>query len=223
MLSCSSTTDEPLADKPLPKEPTLELSKIAQVSNINDEIYFSGFRKLLLTSNGDVILNDWRQQALFYFDADGNFLEQIGREGRGPGEFADLRDLLLAPGDTIHTFDRNNARHQILAQVDEEWKQVGEWPLEQKFSEELHSFYPEKVYPRNEDSYWALFRNNIGVKDTTTMYHEWMMPVNANLEPMTEEKMLLGPAEVTLVARTEFSMVSSTHPNGFKAFAEFDP
>ncbi|MDR9417352.1 6-bladed beta-propeller [Gracilimonas sp.] len=222
LISCSSSPETPVADEELPNEPSLELTEIARVSNINDEIFFTAFRKIMLTSDGHVILNDWRQQALLYFDGEGNFLEKIGREGRGPGEFADLRDLLLAPGDTIHTFDRNNARHQIFAQVDGSWKQVQEYPLEQKFSEELHSFYPEKVYPRDEDSYWALYRNNIGIKDTTTMYHEWMTPVNTDLEPLTEEKRLLGPAEVTLVARTEYSMVSSSHPNSFKTFAEFD-
>lgn len=223
LFSCTSSADEPIADKPLPEEATLELTEIAQISNINDEIYFGGFRKLMLTSDGDVILNDWRQQALFHFDADGNFLEQIGREGRGPGEFGDISSLLLAPGDTIHTFDRNNARHQIFAPVDDTWQQVHEIPLEEKFSEELHSFYPEKVYPRDEESYWALFRNNIGVRDTTTMYHEWMMPVDTNLEPLSEEKMLFSPAEVTLVARTEFSMATFLHPNSFQAFSEFDP
>ncbi|MDZ7806667.1 MAG: 6-bladed beta-propeller [Gracilimonas sp.] len=201
LFSCSSSTETPYANKPLPKESSLELTEIAQVSNINDEIYFSGFRKLMLTSEGHVILNDWRQQALFYFDADGNFLEQIGREGRGPGEFADLRYLLLTPGDTIHTFDRNNSRHQIMAQINEEWQQVREWPLEQKFSEELQAFYPEKVYPRSEGKYWALFRNNLGVRDTATMYHEWLMPVDTNLEPLDDEKDTFNPAEVTLVAR----------------------
>lgn len=223
LISCSSADNRENSDQSLPQESSIDLNEIARVSNINDEIYFSSFRKILVTSEGEIILNDFRQQALFYFDEDGNFINQIGQEGPGPNEFRDIRNLVLAPGDTIHTFDRNNARHQILAPADDTWEQVRELKLEQGFSEDLHAFYPEKLYPRDEQSYWALFQNNIGIKDTTTMYHEWFVPVDSNLEPLSDDRKLLTPSEVAVINRSENFIITSTHPNAFKIFTAFDP
>lgn len=222
IISCSSSDKQENSGQPLPKESSVELKEITRISNINDEIYFSGFRKLLVTSEGGAILNDYRQQALFYFDEEGNFIDQIGQEGPGPNEFRDIRNLVLAPGDTIHTFDRNNARHQVLTPTESTWKQVRELKLEQGFSEDLHAFYPEKLYPRDENTYWALFKNNIGLRDTTTMYHEWFIPVDANLEPITDKKRQVSPSEMAIINRRDNFVISSTHPNSYKVFTEFD-
>jgi len=224
LASCSGSQDRPKSDKSLPDKSTVTLTEIARVSqiNINEEVFFTGFRKLLITSGGNVIVSDWEKQALFYFDRDGNFVEQIGRKGRGPGEFTSLRYVLLAPGDTLHTFDRNNARHQIFARIDGSWKQVREHPMKQKFSEELHAFYPEKVFPREGPGYRALFRNNIGLRDTASMYYEWLTPVDVDLQPLEDEKRLLTPAEDAVVIRDRISSIINSHPNGLKIFTEFD-
>lgn len=222
LTSCSSSDKQENSDQPLPPESSVELREIAKISNIDDEIYFSGFRKVLVTSQGDALVNDYRQQALFFFDEEGNFINKIGNEGPGPNEFRDIRNLILTPGDTIHTFDRNNARHQVLAPTEGTWKQTRELKLEQGFSEEFHAFYPEKLYPRNDNSYWALFKNNIGLRDTTTMYHEWLVPVDANLEPLTDDRKLLGPSEKTAINRSDNFIIISNHPNSFKTFTEFN-
>jgi len=53
--------------------------------------------------------------ALYLYDADGSFLSQVGREGQGPGEFTSLRGVVVAPGDTVHVFDRGNQRVTVLS------------------------------------------------------------------------------------------------------------
>ncbi len=44
------------------------------------------------------------------FDRDGTFVRQIGRRGRGPGEFDQLVRVLITPGETIVTHDQTGAR-----------------------------------------------------------------------------------------------------------------
>lgn len=48
------------------------------------------------------------------FSARGGFLRELGREGAGPGEFRDAIALEITRGDTIHVFDRGNARLSVL-------------------------------------------------------------------------------------------------------------
>lgn len=53
--------------------------------------------------------------AFFRFGSDGTFLGSIGRVGDGPGEYRNIWDILVTPGDTIHVYDVGLGRHTILA------------------------------------------------------------------------------------------------------------
>ncbi|MEX2402706.1 MAG: 6-bladed beta-propeller, partial [Balneolales bacterium] len=141
LAACSSQDDTMTSlSENLPDTTSISFNIVAAVTHA-DENYFSGFREVMLTSDHDLVIQDGRTQTLFWFDSDGNFIRTIGREGRGPGEFTDIRHVLIAPGDTLHVFDRNNARHQIFAIRDENWTQVRESPLRMDFSEEMNSYF----------------------------------------------------------------------------------
>ena len=47
------------------------------------------------------------------YDASGTFLEAIGREGQGPGEFRQITSLVVDSEDALHVFERS--RHTILS------------------------------------------------------------------------------------------------------------
>jgi len=49
------------------------------------------------------------------YDANGKYLTTIGGVGEGPGEFRMPMHILIAPGDTIHVFDRTLARHTVVS------------------------------------------------------------------------------------------------------------
>lgn len=49
------------------------------------------------------------------FDSSGRFLDRIGREGGGPGEYRFVQILYMAPGDTLHVFDVLNRRRTVLS------------------------------------------------------------------------------------------------------------
>lgn len=204
----------------LPDEADIHLAKIAEVRNVGDD-YFSGLRRMMLTTNGDILLNDWQLQRIFRLDGDGELLEEIGRVGRGPGEFQSIYALVLEPADTLHVLDWNNARHQVFAEHEGRWKQVRERNVNLYFGEELYSPFPHEVF-YDEGRKLALFRSNIGMNDTTSMYHQWVAEVDINLDPVDDIRLMLQPAREAVVIRTENSVMANSHPAGFQLFTWID-
>ncbi len=49
------------------------------------------------------------------FDAEGRFLNTIGRSGGGPGEFRGVATVHSTAGDTVHVFDETNLRHTVFS------------------------------------------------------------------------------------------------------------
>lgn len=56
-------------------------------------------------SDGRIVLVNQGSQELRFYDSTGRYLLSAGREGRGPGEFADAFLLWVLPGDTIWVGD----------------------------------------------------------------------------------------------------------------------
>jgi hypothetical protein len=223
-VSCSSHDYRPGAESGLPASSNLNVRTIAVIQETGED-FFSGIRGMAITSEGELLVNDRGTQAFFLFDLDGNYKGKTGNEGRGPGEFADIRHFLLTPDDVLHVFDRNNSRHQILVKEEDNWRQKTETELIQLQSESIHSFFPEEIMDMDvrdgEKTYLALFRNNIGFRDTTTVYHEWLDWVDEQMKPVNDEKLFLDYAEASVTVRTENSISVSTHPAGFRRFLKY--
>lgn len=67
-----------------------------------------------LLSDGRIVILNGGSKQLVCFGADGGFLEAVGREGRGPGEFTDPRWLGHGGKDTVLVWDRALARVSIF-------------------------------------------------------------------------------------------------------------
>lgn len=50
----------------------------------------------------------------YVFGPTGKFLQMLGREGQGPGEYSRASAILVGAGDTIHVFDEELGRHTVL-------------------------------------------------------------------------------------------------------------
>jgi hypothetical protein len=71
-----------------------------------------------LDDHGSVFLLDKATLSIHVFDSTGQFIQDIGRSGRGPGELSKPRSLVWLPGDTLMVLDESNgivmyARSQI--------------------------------------------------------------------------------------------------------------
>ncbi len=60
------------------------------------------------------VTSEYRSWALLVFDSTGQFLTVHGRQGSGPGEFRRIETFVFGKADTLHVFDRFNARHTVL-------------------------------------------------------------------------------------------------------------
>ncbi len=70
---------------------------------------------IVTTSDGDLVLLDFRDSELKSFGRDGDFRWRAGGRGEGPGEFMIIAGLMRLPGDTIAVLDRVPPRAQLFA------------------------------------------------------------------------------------------------------------
>lgn len=67
-----------------------------------------------LLSDGAFVVADGGQSKVYAFGGDGEPTWSAGRDGEGPGEFREIKDLWVTPGDTVMVFDRALQRVTIL-------------------------------------------------------------------------------------------------------------
>ena len=207
----------------LPSEPSITLDEVAVVEAFGD-YYFSGLRTPALAENGDLILSEFNAQMLFRISAGGELLQTIGRDGRGPGEFQSINSMVMAPNDTLHVFDYNNARQQLFAIDGTQWSPARE--LERRRpsvgTPGLNYFAPSAVFEVNNELI-GLFRNRIMPADTASMYHSWPARLDHNLNPVDDEKILLKPSENAMVISIPGGMLVNSHPFSYQLFLAWNP
>lgn len=105
---CSTEIDrgEELMELYRSVEVTPELSMLIDE---DDEMIFGQLGAIASDSRGHFFVNDHQLVHIKHFDQDGNLLETIGREGRGPGEFTRITNMFVAR-DTLYAYDFDNAR-----------------------------------------------------------------------------------------------------------------
>jgi hypothetical protein len=65
------------------------------------------------TPDGGVVVSDEPVQELRVFDANGRFLNRMGRQGQGPGEFSQIRNVTVH-GDTVYAVDTDRGTAVFL-------------------------------------------------------------------------------------------------------------
>lgn len=111
----------------LPINPNLKLVKI--IGDEETDFIFSFISDAILTPNKVIIILDAKGNFIARFDWDGNFVNRIGQQGKGPGDFwwpASV-DIL---GDKLYYLDRFNNR---LAESDLELKNLHYFKLPPNF------------------------------------------------------------------------------------------
>lgn len=91
---------------------TIDPTPIVSIGNVGgDPSYiFAGVDAVRLMADGQVLVVDRSSGTLRLYDRAGRFEHQMGRRGRGPGEFEYLTDAWLAGPDTIVAYDAQSAR-----------------------------------------------------------------------------------------------------------------
>ena len=69
---------------------------------------------VIRTDDGRTVLANQSSSELLVFDATGNFVTALGKEGDGPGEFRDISDITYCGGDSITVYDRRTLRATVI-------------------------------------------------------------------------------------------------------------
>lgn len=67
------------------------------------------------TSDQVLVTAGFHPTEILVFDVGGAFLQTVGREGGGPGEYRNATAIVVMPGDTIHVFDGPYMRQTVLS------------------------------------------------------------------------------------------------------------
>jgi hypothetical protein len=88
--SCGARAEVPARD--------VEMRELWRRGGDDDDLIFGVIMQLVEDSTGRIYLLDTQLNTIHVLDRDGAFVQTIGREGEGPGEFRGSLDMCLAPG-----------------------------------------------------------------------------------------------------------------------------
>ncbi len=82
-------------------EATLELEELWRLGDLDSDMLLGIVSELLVGPQGDIYILDSQLSEIQVIAPDGTWLDTIGREGEGPGEFRNAADMFWAPGPQI--------------------------------------------------------------------------------------------------------------------------
>ncbi len=198
IAGCSSTSEQSgtyhTADVP-----RLEVEHVMSIYEPEDDfiVYATAVGT---TSDGDIIITDSENNRLMVFDSSGNFMQQIGRTGSGPGEFLHLIDVIVSPENTLYVADRRQARTSVFH------KPNGEWVLDRVLTHPDNGMFPVVI---NENE--SVFRATMSQVPSPGVYtyKHWIAPVNIETDLVIGSKTEINDV-VYLVNQegSNFSMLS---------------
>ena len=83
-----------------------------------DSVLLGAVRGLAVDSRGQLYITDSGFDGIRVYSLDGVQVDQIGREGRGPGEFARTPTMRIGPGDSLYAWDSYAGQLSIFAPHD---------------------------------------------------------------------------------------------------------
>jgi len=80
----------------------------------DEDVLFGVISSIDADAGGNTYLLDSQLSEVFVFDAEGNYLRSIGREGEGPGEFRRAGDLFVTPEGNVAVLQRMPGKIVVL-------------------------------------------------------------------------------------------------------------
>ena len=92
---------------------TSEINFIKKFPSSEDTVFLVQPTKLQLDEEKNIYVMDFRQNCILKFDSTGNFIQKIGKAGRGPGELNFASEFNYV-NSKLFIYDSQNGRFQIL-------------------------------------------------------------------------------------------------------------
>jgi len=208
----------------LPEKSTLAAKKVFEISEPANGFFINSVKKIPLSRNGNLIVQNYPDYRLYEITPKGSLVNIIGKKGRGPGEFLDIFRVFLAPNDTLHVYDFNNIRHQVLI------KDSGgawQWVREREFRDiqqtKMIEQIPIEVYVKPDGSVMGKFWISPGSSgiDTLTKNYHYVAHVNHNMAHQGEVSRLRPTGDIAIL-RSGNSTTQVVNIRFWKAFYLYD-
>ena len=147
LSACTETEQHAMISDPFEDLPILELSTPLNISDhdsiSNGRFFFQSkyFRDMAISKEGDIFVSNARGNSIQQFDEEGNFITNIGTEGRGPGEFRAAPVLDILKKDTLFTLSHNAWMVNVFVNADGEWFFSNSFTIPQRNNANPQEFY----------------------------------------------------------------------------------
>ena len=146
LSGCSSESET--GNLSLESLPVLQTEQIVQFSE-SEDMLLGSISQLLTDSEGHIILIDARQRIIHAVDPQGNYIQQIGANGSGPGEYQFPGLASIGPDDALHIMDWSSRR--IITYQ----KENGRWTFYSDFIADQDKIgFPSKLFPQSRDEFY---------------------------------------------------------------------
>ncbi|MEX1212572.1 MAG: 6-bladed beta-propeller [Balneolaceae bacterium] len=120
LISCTWGSDRTVEVR-TSEVPRLEFGDSFTLSAPED-VYLQQISQIKSDSKGRIYISDGRGLQIHVFDAQGDYISSIGREGEGPGEFRSLMNIYVDSNDKLYAFDISQARSTIFVEENNHWE-----------------------------------------------------------------------------------------------------
>lgn len=121
--------------------PELELRNVMQVSE-SDDFLLGSITNVMVDSDGEMILVDYQQRSVHAVDQEGNYLQQIGANGAGPGEYELPGVISLGKDNSIHVLDWSTRGLITFAKENTGWEFDTDFIADNTKTGFFSQFYP---------------------------------------------------------------------------------
>ncbi|PWN05894.1 6-bladed beta-propeller [Rhodohalobacter mucosus] len=114
----------------------------------SEDMLLGSITQLHTDSEGNIILVDGRQRIIHAVDPQGNYIQQIGATGSGPGEYQFPGLVSIGPDDALHVMDWSSRR------VISYRKNEGRWTFHSDFIADQDKIgFLSRLFPLNSDEF----------------------------------------------------------------------
>lgn len=223
-LSCSPESTIDKASFELPKESTLKAEELFRISSPTEDTFFRYIRYIHVLSDGNLVVQNYPDQQLYEFSPEGELVQVIGRKGRGPGEFLETFTSFLGPGDSLHVYDFNNIRHQVLTRNSEgEWEFSRDRVFRLSMEEGMKVQVPDRVVISESGDTFGIFRRHPDTRDTLSGQYVYVSETDHNMEHTGSVMNLRLGSDLAIHREGSRSMTVINRSGFYNAFYNFDP
>lgn len=136
-------------------EATLEFEQLATFG-VTDEVLLGRVTGTAVDEDDRVYIADWDANTVYVFNEDGSFLQNLGREGGGPGEFRSIYHMGIHEG-MLHVYDFNQQRMNVFSIEMLEFAYTVSLQFEEERNRELSIWKASAFYLLNDGNYLMEF------------------------------------------------------------------